>query len=267
MCSPFYLHFTNLTRTPQVVTFRELLVEYGIMIFFWDQIVKFVKLQNIAKQVCTLLRAIAGNDDVKTSIVDAGGLGLIVAAMMTHAKQPMVAEQGCAALGSIALRSPSNCTAIVGAGGVEAILKAMELHADSAGVQVGRDFARTKSTCSLSRDDALVRALSSHQCGLGWMLGLDITFGLSLLLVLIPALRGFSDFPPPTKTNIFKFQFNLETVDRRGSLCNPLKFQLFFIISLIIYSPSSVVWVSDLFAEDVRFDGCHKLNTNGTLNF
>lgn len=103
------------------------------------------KLQNIAKQVCTLLRAIAGNDDVKTSIVDAGGLALIVAAMTTHAKQPMVAEQGCAALGSIALRSPSNCTAIVGAGGVEAILKAMEIHPDAAGVQVGRDFARSKS--------------------------------------------------------------------------------------------------------------------------
>ncbi|XP_068693794.1 armadillo repeat-containing protein 6-like isoform X2 [Montipora foliosa] len=91
--------------------------------------------KNIAKQVCTLLRAIAGNDDVKTSIVDSGGLGLIVAAMTTHAKQPMVAEQGCAALGSIALRSPSNCTAIVGTGGVEAILKAMQIHADSIGVQ------------------------------------------------------------------------------------------------------------------------------------
>ena len=68
--------------------------------------------------------------------MDSGGLGLIVAAMTTHAKQPMVAEQGCAALGSIALRSPSNCTAIVGTGGVEAILKAMQIHADSIGVQV-----------------------------------------------------------------------------------------------------------------------------------
>ena len=86
--------------------------------------------------MCTLLRAIAGNDDVKTSIVDAGGLLLIVAAMATHAKQPTVAEQGCASLGSIALRSPPNCTAIVGAGGVEAILKAMQIHPEKSGVQV-----------------------------------------------------------------------------------------------------------------------------------
>ena len=86
--------------------------------------------------MCTLLRAIAGNDDVKTSIVDSGGLELIIAAMTTHAKNSMVAEQGCAALGSISLRNPSNCTAIVKAGGVDAILKAMQIHKDSAGVQV-----------------------------------------------------------------------------------------------------------------------------------
>lgn len=66
--------------------------------------------------------------------------------MTTHAKQPMVAEQGCAALGSIALRSPSNSTAIVGAGGVEVILKAMQIHPDSAGVQVGSVLAKTKSS-------------------------------------------------------------------------------------------------------------------------
>ena len=86
--------------------------------------------------MCTLLRAIAGNDDVKTSIVDSGGLELIIAAMTTHAKHSMVAEQGCAALGSISLRNPSNCMAIVKAGGVDAVLKAMQIHKDSAGVQV-----------------------------------------------------------------------------------------------------------------------------------
>ena len=101
--------------------------------------------------MCTLLRAIAGNDDVKTSIVDAGGLGLIVLAMTTHAKQPMVAEQGCAALGSIALRSPANCAAIVGAGGVEAIVKAMQIHAQSAGVQVVRYMMCVNKTFIFSR--------------------------------------------------------------------------------------------------------------------
>ena len=56
-----------------------------------------------------------------------------------------------------------------------------------------------------SRDGAVVRAHASHQCGLG----------------LISLLRGFfswySGFPPSTKTNISKFQFELETVERKAT--------------------------------------------------
>ena len=41
---------------------------------------------------------------------------------------------------------------------------------------------------------------------------------------------GYSCFPPSTKTNISKSQFNQEMVDRRATLWNPLKFpfSLFF---------------------------------------
>ena len=42
-----------------------------------------------------------------------------------------------------------------------------------------------------SMDGAVVRALASHQCGLGLIPGLGIICGLSLLLVLIPAPRVF----------------------------------------------------------------------------
>ena len=62
-----------------------------------------------------------------------------------------------------------------------------------------------------------MRALPSHQCGPASIPGLGVFCGLSLLLVLIPALRillsGYSSFPPSTKSNIPKFQFDLETVD------------------------------------------------------
>jgi len=54
-----------------------------------------------------------------------------------------------------------------------------------------------------------VRALTSHQCGLGSIPGLSVICGLSLLLVLVLAPRGFSPgtpvFPSP-QTNISKFQ-------------------------------------------------------------
>ena len=49
----------------------------------------------------------------------------------------------------------------------------------------------------------MVKALASHQCGPGSIPGLDVICGLSLLLVLYPAPRGFSPgtpvFPSPQK--------------------------------------------------------------------
>ena len=54
-----------------------------------------------------------------------------------------------------------------------------------------------------SRDGAVVRALVSHQCGPGSIPGLGVICGLSLLLVLVLAPRGFSPgtpvFPSPQK--------------------------------------------------------------------
>ena len=49
----------------------------------------------------------------------------------------------------------------------------------------------------------MVRALASHQCGLGSIPGPGVTYGLSLLLVLVLASGGFSPgtpvFPSPQK--------------------------------------------------------------------
>ena len=54
-----------------------------------------------------------------------------------------------------------------------------------------------------SRDGAVVRALASHRCSSGSILELDAICGLSLLLVLFSAPRGFSQgtpvFPSPQK--------------------------------------------------------------------
>ena len=54
-----------------------------------------------------------------------------------------------------------------------------------------------------SRDGAVVRALTSHQCGPGSIPGPVVICGLSLLLVFVLAPRGFSPgtlvFPSPQK--------------------------------------------------------------------
>ena len=62
----------------------------------------------------------------------------------------------------------------------------------------------------------MVRAFASHHCGPGLMPETSDICGLSFLLVLVLAPRVFSPgtcppvFPPSSKTNIFKFQFDLE---------------------------------------------------------
>ena len=60
----------------------------------------------------------------------------------------------------------------------------------------------------------MVGALASHQCGLGSIPGLGVICGLSLLLVLVLAPRGFSPgilvFPSPQKLTFSKFQFDLD---------------------------------------------------------
>jgi len=54
-----------------------------------------------------------------------------------------------------------------------------------------------------SKVDAVMRALASHQCGLGSNSGVDAIFGLSLLMVLSFAPSGLSPgnpvFPSPQK--------------------------------------------------------------------
>ena len=78
--------------------------------------------------------------------------------------------------------------------------------------ELQRDF--TAFPC---RDGAVVRAPAFHQCGQGSVPGLDVICGLSLLLVLFYAPRGFSPgtpvFPSPEKTNTSEFQFDPECIN------------------------------------------------------
>ena len=68
----------------------------------------------------------------------------------------------------------------------------------------------------------MVRALASHQCGPGSSPGPGVICGLSLLLVLVLAPRGFSPGTPvffsPKKTNTSKFQFDLGCVPDKYSV-------------------------------------------------
>ncbi|XP_014867981.1 PREDICTED: armadillo repeat-containing protein 6 [Poecilia mexicana] len=130
----------------------------------------------LVRQVLSAIRAIAGNDDVKDAVVNAGGVDLIVIAMNRHINNPAVCEQACACLSVLALRKPNNCKVIVENGGVIAAVQAMKIHPGSVNVQkqacmlIRNLVARTRNYCQqileLGAEALICQAVQTHEdCG------------------------------------------------------------------------------------------------------
>ena len=89
------------------------------------------------------------------------------------------------------------------------------------------------------RDGAVLRALASHQCGLGSIPRPGIICGLSLLLVLSLTLRvflGFSSIPPSTKTNTPNSNLIRNQWMYSHSVDVPLPIPIYFILYKIGHS-------------------------------
>ena len=87
-----------------------------------------------------------------------------------------------------------------------------------------------------ARDGAVVRALATHQCGAGSNPGVDTICGLSLLLVLSFAPRGFSPgtpvFPCPQKPTFPNSNSTSNQVDEEP-LCGSATSKSLFIYSYL----------------------------------
>ena len=87
-----------------------------------------------------------------------------------------------------------------------------------------------------ARHSAVVRALASHQCGLGSNPGVDAICGLSLLLILSFAPRGFSPgtpvFPSPQKPTFPDSNSTRDQVDEEPLYGCATSKSLFIIIYL-----------------------------------
>jgi hypothetical protein len=88
------------------------------------------------KQLLGVIKAVAGNDNVKGTILRENGAELIVGAMSKHMSRATVCELACAAIAMIILRQPEYCQRVMDANGAEVIVQAMNVHKDSSGVQV-----------------------------------------------------------------------------------------------------------------------------------
>jgi hypothetical protein len=80
-----------------------------------------------------VLRKITANaDKTKRKVVAEGGIEAVVAAMNAHTRVADVQENGCAALGNIAMLSEENMEKVAEKGGIEAVVAAMEEHLNNA---------------------------------------------------------------------------------------------------------------------------------------
>ena len=88
------------------------------------------------KGLCQLATAARGSPGVGSrSIVAAGGIEAVVAAMNAHMGVADVQEYGCGALGVIAAMADENQVKVAAAGGIEAVVAAMKAHRGVADVQ------------------------------------------------------------------------------------------------------------------------------------
>ncbi|KAM9789350.1 armadillo repeat-containing protein 6 [Neosynchiropus ocellatus] len=131
---------------------------------------------DLVRQVLSAIRAVAGNDDVKDTVVNAGGVQLIVIAMNRHIRDALVCEQGSGCLSVLALRKPKNCAVIMAEGGALAAVQAMKTHPNSANVQkqscmllrnlVARMSNFSQPILDMGAEALITQALRSHQdCG------------------------------------------------------------------------------------------------------
>ena len=110
-----------------------------------------------------------------------------------------------------------------------------------------------------SKGGAVVRAFASHQCGLGSTPGIDAICGLSLLLVLSLAPRGFSPgtpvFPSPQKPTSPNSNSTRNLVDEERLFGCAATFKSLFIFFIYLRNFGDCQWGCQLGREPSGFGG------------
>lgn len=140
--------------------------------FIMDAMVEFPESMKILRESCKLLKALAGNDAVKSNIIKNGAAPLIESALNRHKDNELFSRHALICVATLALREKDNSKALFETGISETIVQTMKVHSTSKVVQrngawairnmVSRSREQCETFVSHGAEDVLNQALTDH---------------------------------------------------------------------------------------------------------
>lgn len=147
-------------------------VDAGGLTFVLDVIINYPDSEKLNWQALKLLKALAGNDDVKSHIVTAGSAPLIVSVISRFKKSESIVAAGLGCISALTLRSSSNAGVFYDCGAPNIIIDCMKSYPKSVNVlmhacwTIRNMSVRNKSECKQfivnDVEDILRKALEMH---------------------------------------------------------------------------------------------------------
>lgn len=110
-------------------------VDHGGLSVINEILVSFPDHVSLNRQALSLLKTLAGNDEVKNEAMKAGIAPLLVAAMASHQNVKGVCEEGCGAVSMLALRCPAHARQLEAVGASRVVLQAMKIFPNEIQIQ------------------------------------------------------------------------------------------------------------------------------------
>lgn len=152
--------------------FCQVVEDAGGLKFLMDAMVEFPESIKILRETFKLLKALAGNDSVKTHIIQNGAAPLIESALNRHKSNEAFSQHVLVCVAMLALRQKENSEALFETGISETIIQTMKIHPTSKVVQRNGAWAirnmvsRSREQCDTfvnhGAEDVLNQALTDH---------------------------------------------------------------------------------------------------------
>ncbi|XP_062704902.1 armadillo repeat-containing protein 6 homolog [Aedes albopictus] len=152
--------------------FCQVVEDAGGLKFIMDAMVEFPDSIKILRESCKLLKALAGNDSVKSHIIQNGAAPLLESALNRHKDNEPFARHALVCVATLALREKDNSKALFETGIPETIVQTMKIHPTSKVVQrngawsIRNMVSRSRDQCdtfiSHGAEDVLNQALTDH---------------------------------------------------------------------------------------------------------